>query len=829
MKRILFLLIMIFSISCNIVINPDILNPNHNKKTYKVTFVDEFNNFLGENTIEAEKSLEEKDIPVPLEIEGYIFYKWNLPLNIKITEDKVFIAFYKKLESSYHIFYETFDKSINYLSKDEMVICFLRDFCAFVQYKDSFCSFVHGYNKYEGLDGVWKTFIGGKYSYNNRLLYNNDIDANNDDYFLNSSMYKNKWYGLAKYIRDDVCKGNNHRFGSPENDYYYGSLDFVRYLTSNPDRYLNTYGGEKVFYGFPQDDLTLVDSYNYNQECYLTIPNNEVFVGWYKDKDYTDGPYIKIKQGTYDDIKLYAKYKDGTYRISFNTNENISLDDMIVSKDDDVFLPTLNIPNGEFVDWYLDGDIIANKFTYVYDCDITLNAKWYYYDKINNIDLIYDGKPVKYYDTNKTVEIPEKYIEKDNELRAVWISSIINSFEPSSDPAIMKKNLIKVLDTVELLGLNAVIFHVRTHNNAFYKTKYAPIDEKYGTFEQMEKWDWLNWFISECHKRNIEFHAWLNPYRIIMTSTKYYTQEEVQEMYKDYPLNPASKADNIYLSYYSGNRYGAILDPSKEEVRNYIIDVVKEIVQNYDVDGIHFDDYFYTKCNITPTILDDTDQSEYERQIISYNLDYDKNSEKDKEDWRRENVNKLIQGLHKTLSDYNRQNNKSIQFGISPSSVYKSGDGSVESGSRTNSSGHFGAHLYCDTLKWVQNEWIDYIMPQVYGGFTNENISFADITSWWNKAVEGTRVNLYFGIGIANSLKNSGTAWETQPYELLNQLKYLQGLKNCQGVSYFSFTSLITILENEEKYIVSCALRILMNEYYCNKASVPLSMAEGKK
>ena len=155
-----------------------------------------------------------------------------------------------------------------------------------------------------------------------------------------------------------------------------------------------------------------------------------------------------------------------------------------------------------------------------------------------------------------------------------------------------------------------------------------------------------------------------------------------------------------------------------------------EVVENYDVDAIHFDDYFY----ISGT-NDDATYAAYNPKGLG------------RADWRREQVNLFIEQLHDAMTEYNSKNNKAVQLGISPSGIYKNGNGSVSSGSNTSGFAHYGDYLYSDTYKWAKEGWIDYLLPQSYWAFEHPSAGYADVMSWWNKAFEGLDCLLYSGIG----------------------------------------------------------------------------------
>ena len=789
-------------------------------ETFEVTFED-----YDGNIIDIQYIIKGSDaiLPINPNREYYEFTGWDVD-HKNIQCDLHIKAMYKPLDIEFNIEYLIDDSYWYYKNKDEMILDFLNDFYDFVNPTETRLTFINGFsNEY----GLWINYIGGSESKINKLLYNNDIEADNEDYFFNSQKYKQKWYKLSKYVKDYICKSNK-RFGYPNVTYGYGALDFKRYILNDPDKYIDTYGGKDIFYGMPENDIDLITSYKFTKENDVSIPLNKTFEGWYLDKDYKIGPISKIPYDISGDIKLFPKInEDIMYEISFNTLCDIEYPNIIVRNGDEVTLPTPSREGYKFISWEIDYQPLKNNFIYEYNVSIEIKARWQ-----NNTGpymeyLEYQGEIIRYRDSYIPVEIINTYEEKDSEFRAAWVSSFTSCFKPSTNPQEMKDELIRVLDIMESFNMNAILFHLRTHNNAFYKTKLAPIKEDYGNYETFEEWDYLPWFIDECHRRGIEFHAWLNPYRIALSGYNMdTTTEDISKEYQDCPLNPASNKENILMTFVSGKEsQGAILDPSRIEVQDYIVNVCLELMENYNIDGIHFDDYFYTRLSDSTNILNDADQDQYERYIEENQTTFEKNNEMDKREWRRQNVDTLIYKLHTSITKFNLYNNRSVEFGISPTGVYKSGDGTVEGGSKTDSSGHYDRYLFSDTVKWVKEGWIDYILPQCYTSFNNEGYSFHEITTWWNKVVEGTKTNLYIGIGTHKAIENGYQySWGTEPYEINNQLRYLNGLNNVDGVCFFSFYCFNQINLNSSN-IAYPGLQLLKNEYWKNKVDIPETRA----
>jgi len=391
------------------------------------------------------------------------------------------------------------------------------------------------------------------------------------------------------------------------------------------------------------------------------------------------------------------------------------------------------------------------------------------------------GGYIKYRGTTINVEVPTVYEQKQTEFRGVWVSPFAGDISGFTQTDIAFKNeLLSVLDVMEQHNLNAIMFHIRTHNDALYNTKLAP-KSSYISAANFQKWDYLTWFINECHSRGIEFHAWLNPYRI---SSSKVTMNDVKNKYNDYRENPAYKAENVLLS-----DTGAILDPGSPEVKEYLVEVCMEIIRKYDVDAIHFDDYFYEKG------IDDS--ATYQKYKANY-------GNPSISDFRRLQVDEFIENLSDAIYDYNIKNNKAVQLGISPSAVYRNGgytteykydsNGSLISPLYSNTAGyeHYDSPLYSDTKKWIDEEWIDYITPQLYGSFESTGACYADAAHWWAQVVKYKDVNLYTGLGIYKTLDGSDVGWgakDNRTFEL--QLLFNQMYEDIDGFCLYQYKTLL--------------------------------------
>lgn len=357
------------------------------------------------------------------------------------------------------------------------------------------------------------------------------------------------------------------------------------------------------------------------------------------------------------------------------------------------------------------------------------------------------------------------------EFRAAWVSYYTGDISYKNEKD-YKNQIDQILDTMEYYNMNAMIFHIRANHDAWYNSKINKVNRQLSNVD-FSKFDPLEYVITEAHKRGIEFHAWMNPYRIGST---YASVEDVASAYSDYPNNPASKKENVLM----GSTL-QILNPGIPEVRDFIVDTCMEVVNNYDVDAIHFDDYFYASgINDASTI------AKYNTEGLSTS------------DFRRKQVDLFIKDLKDNLDQFNKKNNKFVQLGISPTGVYKNASSTSEAntplskyvynengdliyptGATIGCQMHYESYLYCDTLKWVNNEWINYILPQTYWSTSHSRAPFEKLINWWNMAVKNKNVNLYAGMGIY--------MWKDTAGEAVKQLNITSGLANVLGTSIYSY------------------------------------------
>ncbi len=370
------------------------------------------------------------------------------------------------------------------------------------------------------------------------------------------------------------------------------------------------------------------------------------------------------------------------------------------------------------------------------------------------------------------------------EFRAVWVATVDNIDWPSSKKLStenQKAEFIKLLDMHQRNGMNAIVAQIRPATDAFYPSPYEPWSEWLtGTQGKppMPFYDPLEFMINETHKRGMEFHAWLNPYRAEFNIGK-----------SSIAATHITRLKPDWFLTYGDKRF---FDPGNKEVQQFVTAVVRDVVQRYDLDAIHFDDYFYP-YRIAGKEFPDS---------LSF-LKYGKGLSKD--DWRRSNVDSIILFLSKAI----KQENRFCKFGISPFGVWRNIDKDAE-GSKTQAGQTNYDDLYADILLWLKMKWIDYVAPQLYWEFSQPKVPFATLIDWWANHAYGRQ--MFIGHGVYRAFETRSPAWKN-PDELPNQIKKLREYPQVQGSIYFSSK---TFNRNPNGWNDS-----LQNNYYKYPAIVP--------
>lgn len=364
------------------------------------------------------------------------------------------------------------------------------------------------------------------------------------------------------------------------------------------------------------------------------------------------------------------------------------------------------------------------------------------------------------------------------ELRGVWISYLEWNEMPAEQQAFQAK-LNEMYDNISNMGMNAVFVHVRPDSDAMYPSAYFPWS-KFASGKQGDSpgYDPLAYAVQAAHDRGLEFHAWINPYRVTGYLMSY------DELADNNPakvwLTDQDTGNDRFILLHNGSYY---YNPSIPEVRQLITAGVKEIVVNYPVDGIHFDDYFYPSVDNSQAALW-FDKPEYDSSGSSLSISQ----------WRRQNVNELISGVYKTVKEIKPE----VAFGISPAGYL--------SNLRSDSM------LFADVDTWMtQPGYIDYIMPQLYWGFEAKlkNGSpapyayTANLNDWINLAAQGD-VTLYLGLAMyragSNIADNNQISEWLQFQDILKrQVEAARATQKVGGFCFFSYNSFFEEHAYQEK------------------------------
>jgi len=386
----------------------------------------------------------------------------------------------------------------------------------------------------------------------------------------------------------------------------------------------------------------------------------------------------------------------------------------------------------------------------------------------DNLYVIRDGKIINYYNTSNPILLPTTYQEKTEEIRAVWVATVSNiDIALHTSESDYKSRIIVMLDRLEANNFNTMFFQVRPMNDAFYASGYAPYSRYLTGIEGGDPgWDVLGFIIEEAHKRGIEFHAWLNPYRV-SNNGELTKAEQLSLLHDD---NFAKQNPDMVLVDSGGKLF---LNPGENMVRSYIRNVIQELMSLYDVDGIHFDDYFYSYSGMSDT-----------EDAITYQNTKDTGQTLD--DWRRNNIDLLMEDLFYSITTHNQTQGKNVKFGISPFGIWLSGG---EEGSNTSPYAlQSYKDQYADSKKWVEEGWVHYILPQLYWQFDHSAAPFADLVDWWADLTLANGVDLIIGQGFYRFAEGT---WEDEK-ELIEQIRYISTKESVIGVSFFSYRTLIS-------------------------------------
>ena len=320
-----------------------------------------------------------------------------------------------------------------------------------------------------------------------------------------------------------------------------------------------------------------------------------------------------------------------------------------------------------------------------------------------------------------------------HEFRATWFTTVANIDWPSrSDLTVdkQKAELTALLDQLAASNMNAICFQVRGRSDAYYKSNYEPwAKELTNTLGQDPGYDPLAYVITEAHKRGMELHAWINPFRISTTTNNRLTENDINSLYKA-PTGKTKLQWSWVLAYNNGSFTGQIIDPGVPDAREYVVNVLMDIVTHYDIDGVVMDDYFYAYGGTNTE--DQASQNAYykENEVEDVDKDGDK-----LDDWRRSNVDAVIADFSSKV----RAAKPWVRFGMGPGGIWTMQNKAAAAYGIQLPNNIVGADLYeqlaCNTVEWIKNGWVDYVNPQIYWATTAAKQDYDVLCKWWAKDV----------------------------------------------------------------------------------------------
>ena len=360
--------------------------------------------------------------------------------------------------------------------------------------------------------------------------------------------------------------------------------------------------------------------------------------------------------------------------------------------------------------------------------------------------------------------------QRKREMRGVWIATVANIDWPSQknlSPKDQRQEMRTMLDGLAKNNINAIILQIRPTADAIYPSAIEPWSN-WLTGKQGQRpnpyYDPLQFIIEEAHKRCIEVHAWLNPYRVTNSG-------EISQLSKNHIYY---QNKDLFVKY--GGKY--YFDPGLDETRDFLNRVVEDVLEHYDIDAIHFDDYFYPYRVNNEEFPDETTFRNNPRGFAA----------NQKNDWRRNNVNLIIAELQQTIKSIKPW----VEFGISPFGVWR--NSSVDSrGSATQAGVQNYDDLYADILKWLKEGTIDYVAPQLYWEIGKKVADYAVLAQWWSDNSFGK--NLYTGLYASQLGSNDANPAWRKGNELTRQIRLNQQFQQIDGEIFFSAS---TFLKNKQ-------------------------------
>ena len=355
-------------------------------------------------------------------------------------------------------------------------------------------------------------------------------------------------------------------------------------------------------------------------------------------------------------------------------------------------------------------------------------------------------------------EYPPKH-----EFRGVWVATVANIDWPVSQCLTSEEQQQAFKELVTFHkdnGINALIVQVRPNADALYDSNYEPwsrwLTGKEGKAPD-PYYDPLEFMIKECRVQQMEFHAWFNPFRAVFVGDT--TALDSSHIYFQHP---------DWIVFYGKHGY---LNPGEPEARKFSLNVIMDVVNRYDIDGVHFDDYFYPYRIDSLEFADSISYKTYGDTLV------------DKDNWRRKNINQFIEAVHDSIEAVKPE----VKFGVSPFGVWRNRD-KDPLGSDSQAGQTTYDDLYADVRLWLQNGWLDYVAPQIYFSIGYPPADYEKLLDWWTRNTFGRQ--LYIGQAAYKVDNNHDENWKL-PSQIPEQIRMNRRNFQVDGSIYFSARSFL--------------------------------------
>ena len=477
-------------------------------------------------------------------------------------------------------------------------------------------------------------------------------------------------------------------------------------------------------------------------------------------------------------------------------------------------------------------------------------------------DVVINGSKVYYNYTGNTVKVPVEYVVDSSEMRGAWVATVWNNDVPkqkgTTEAAIeeYKAFYLDILDTLESYNMNTIFFQVRPNNDAFYESEYNDWSEFLVGRGVNPGWDPLEWMVEVTHERDMYFQCWMNAFRVTVqeqfpnNDASFYSNDELIAAKKSAIANLSDKnfakqhPEYVLMGDYDSK---LILNPAELAVHDHLLNTINELISNYDVDGFHFDDYFYLDARSADGIdpqkqnLAFAGGTTYNEKLTGENImndlptykDYQENPEKydlpeglTLGEFRRKSLNNLMKKIRELVDDVNHKLGKDVEFGSKPAAVWQSNsEYCLDSSNKATVGGsntHCGAYtsnydLFADTKYWVEAGYVDWISPQVYYDLANRIVPYADIVTWWVNVVEKTNkareaeglepIKMYVAHGIYKY--HSSTSEYNDTNEVTYQMRFNQMFDVIKGSAVYAYSDLYVFKNDLQKFGVGNYFRQL--------------------